>query len=356
MDSYVTNTGYDKSNNFYVNFNYEVLNGCKYDCTGCAVETEGQKDFTEDEALNFQWLLRDMSKEFYQPFIAFIGPTDFLVAKNTVKFLSNPEVIKMLQKYRRLSFITTYLQEGNIDEVASVLNEHYANMELEINTVIQPEKIYSEGYLSVLKKNMASVRAKLHKFDKIRNFALFNVFEEGASRFKDALADYNRMDQVIGANFDTTIDFIFSFGRINNLDASYFKERCYQVADLFDEAVTKDSKVRFSFGKLTDSLVERQYNYRNGKFYYSPMLYERYVGFEEELEIPMGPDFWRSETFEEFEDEIQEQAFETLDQKEECAECEYMAMCMERGIHKLMDIYEGRQCLVARKALDVING
>lgn len=354
MDSYVTNTGYDKSHTYYVNFNYEVLNGCNYACTGCAVDIEGQDKFTTEEAVKFQWLLSDMSKDMYQPFIAFIGPTDFLVSKNTVEFLSNPEVIKMLQKYRRLSFITTYLSQANIDEVALVLNKHYSNMELEINTVIQPEKIYSEGYLSVIKKNMALVKEKLHKFDRIRNFALFNVFEDGASRFKDALKDYNRMDEVIGDNFDTTIDFIFSFGRRNELDASYFKERCYQIADLFDEAVAKDNQIRFSFGKLTDSLVERQYNYRNGKFYYSPMLYERYVGFEPELEIPVVE--WVSEEFEEYEDQVLDEAFDTLENKEECGECQYMSMCMERGIHKLMDIYEGRQCLVAREALDVING
>lgn len=354
MDSYVTNTGYDKSHTYYVNFNYEVLNGCSYACTGCDVDINGQDSFSVDEAIQFQFLLNDMKKESYEPFIAFIGPTDFLIAENTLDFLRDKEVMRMLKKYRRLSFITTYLQEGNIDEVAEVLNEHYSDMELEINTVIQPEKIYSNGYLSVLKRNMASVKAKLNKFDRIRNFALFNVFEDGASRFEDALKDYNKMDGVIGAHFDTTIDFIFSFGRRNELDPSYFKERCYQVADLFDEAVLKDNQVRFSFGKLTDSLVERQYNYRNGKFYYSPMLYERYVGFEPELEIPVSK--WVSEEFEQYEDSVLDEAFDTVNDKEECSECQYMSMCMERGIHKLMDIYEGRQCLVARKALDVVNG
>ena len=162
------------------------------------------------------------------------------------------------------------------------------------------------------------------------------------------------MHNKIGHLFDTTIDFIFGFGRRQTTGIDVVKEQIYTIADMFNDSINDDSAkyLRFSVGKLTDSLVERQYNYRNGKLYYSPLLYERFVGFDKRLEIPMNT--WTVSDFENFEQSNLLSQYENIHNKE-CASCPYAASCIDRGILTLMDLYNIQGCVLAKKAMDVIN-
>lgn len=362
MDNYLDHTylasrHLKDTDTFYLNLTFEVLNGCKWSCHGCHVNKTVQDGMSGDELTKMLGLLNDFQQSSYRPFIAFIGPTDFFTANNTVEFLRTPGVIEMLHKFKRLSFLTTYLdsETPRINEVCDVLNELYSDIELEINISIEPAQILNKKYLAVLQQNKEAVTKKLHAFKDIRTFGIFNVFDYSVTKIAETLSNYDFLHKEIQHLFETTIDYNFSLGRREDLTGKEFERTVLQISELFDDAVSgeKVKFLRFSFGKLTDSLVEKQYNYRNGRFYASPLLYERFVSFRPEFEVPVTE--WKAREFEQWEHNVQINQYTNVFDKEECGTCHYLGSCIDRGVLHLMDTYNIKKCVVARDALDAIN-
>ena len=354
---YLASAHMKDASTFYLNINFEVLHGCKWTCKGCHVDKEVQHGIGAGYDERFVTLLEDFEKNSYKPFIAFIAPTDFLTANNTVEFLSDDNTCNLLHHFRRISLQTTYLEveSEKITQIIHVLNTRYNDMELEINMVIEPAQIMNEKYLDTLSANKESLRLRLHAFPKIRSFGIFNVFDYSVTKIAETLQNYDGTHEKIKHLFDTTIDYNFSLGRNNNLQGGLFEKTVLQISGLFDGAITgrKAQLLRFSFGKLTDSLIEKQYNYRNGKFYASPLLYERYINFRTELEVPIKD--WTAREFEEWEYNIQLSQYVNVGNKESCGDCHYLGACVDRGVLQLMDMYDITKCVVSRQALDAIN-
>ena len=362
MDSYIdkqylASRHLKDADTFYVNINFEVLNGCKWACRGCHVNREIQQGIGGEYTEKFVNLLNDFEQNKYKPFIAFIAPTDFLVANNTVEFLNDDATVEILNKFHRLSLQTTYLDVDSprVDAIVDVLNARYKNMELEINIVIEPAQILNEKYLDVLAHNKASLERRLTSFNHIRTFGIFNVFDYSATKIAETLQNYDLLHHKIQHLFDTTIDYNFSLGRKDDLPGEEFEKTVLSISELFDDAISgeKVKFLRFSFGKLTDSLIEKQYNYRMGEFFASPLLYERFVSFREELKIPINK--WTASEFEQWEHNLQLTQYSNVGDKDECGSCHYLGSCIDRGVLHLMDAYGIKRCVVARDALDAIN-
>jgi hypothetical protein len=102
---------------------------------------------------------------------------------------------------------------------------------------------------------------------------------------RNLLDNYKEMHLRIKHLFDTTIDFNFSMSRNYKVDKKEVKDAIIRVTKMFDEGVSKHTNqfIRFSFGKLTDSLIEKHYNWLNGEWFVSPLLYDRYAAFVPEL-------------------------------------------------------------------------
>lgn len=359
MDAYLASGELRNSDHFYLNINFEVINGCKLNCPGCFVEKNGQEAFTTNDLENLGKLLKGLQQSLYVPFIAFVGPTDFLSASNFIETFSRPEVIELIHQFKRLSLQTTYIDMKKAPEVAEVINKYYQDMELEINLVVDPAKIMDDAYLSMLLKNKESFLGLLN-MDDVRSFGIMNVYNYDNTKIPDLLKDYDFMHKRVGHLFETTIDYNFSFGRSPHISNEEFIALSNRIKNLFDISLAstnisdeKTQYLRFSFGKLTDSLVERQYNYRNGKLYYSPLLYERFVSFRDAFEVPLK-DFTVEEV-EQFEMQMQLNQYARASEKEECEICPFLASCIDRGILHMMDTFETKKCLVAKKALMSVN-
>jgi hypothetical protein len=359
MDAYLASGELRNSSHFYLNINFEVLNGCKLNCPGCFVEKNGQSPFSSNDFQNLNNLLTGLQQSLYVPFIAFVGPTDFLSGTNFSEIFNNPEVIGIFHNFKRLSLQTTFLDMKRSEEVARVLKNHYGDMELEINLVIDPAKIMDDEYLALLKNNKDKF-LRLLSLNDVRNFGIMNVYNYDQTKIPDILKDYDFMHKRINHLFETTIDYNFSFGRSPHISNEEFLALSTRIKNLFDTSLSsmdlsneKTQYLRFSFGKLTDSLIERQYNYRNGKLYYSPLLYERFVSFRDAFEVPLNS--FTVEELEQFETLMQLNQYANAGQKEECGDCPFLASCVDRGILYMMDTYETKSCLVAKNALLAVN-
>ena len=358
MDAYLASGSLKDSFNFYFNLNFEFLNGCQFSCKGCHVNKNGAQAFDDDSYAQLKKIMDSFNEgNSYKPFIAFIAPTDFLSATNTESVLSDPRVIEILNKFKRISLQTTYLDINRAESIGNILRKHYSNMELEINVIIEPEKIENEKYLSVLKRNQGYVIRKMNWPTPVRSFGIMNVYDYDTTKVAELLRDYDFLHKKVEHLFETTIDFNFSLGRKDELLTSEeFFSAAQKIKDMFNDSVVSEEKgqyLRFSFGRLNDSLIEKQYNWKNGEFYYSPLLYERYVSFVSGLKIPIK-DFNFKE-FEEYEEQIQLSQYTNVDDKTECGDCPLLGSCVDRGILHLMDIHGIKDCLVAKNAMDVVN-
>ena len=183
-----------------------------------------------------------------------------------------------------------------------------------------------------------------------------NVYNYDQTKIPQLLKDYDFMHKRVQHLFETTIDYNFSFGRSKDISNEEFLELSHRIKDLFNTSLCSDEKteyLRFSFGKLTDSLIERQYNYRDGKLYYSPLLYERFVSFRDNFLVPMNN--YNAEELENFEMMMQMNQYTTAVDKDECESCPFLASCVDRGIISLMDTFSTKKCLVAKNALFAVN-
>lgn len=357
MDSYLASGNLKDSSHFFFNLSFELLNGCQFSCKGCHVNKEGAEPFSDDHHKQLVSIMESFSTSLYKPFIAFIQPTDFLVASNTVQVLSDPRVVEVLRYFKRLSFQTTYLNIGNIEAVAKVLKEHYSDLELEINIIIEPDKITNDKYLSVLQENQDKVHEILNWDIPVRKFGIMNVYDYDTTRVAELLRNYDILHRKVQHLFETTIDFNFSLGRKDgSLTHEEFEAAAMRIKNMFNESVVSEEKaqyLRFSFGRLSDSLIERQYNWKNGEFYYSPLLYERYVSFIPDLMIPI--ENFTAEEFEQYEEDILLNQYLNVADKTECGDCPILGSCVDRGILHLMDIHGIKDCLVAKNAMNVVN-
>jgi hypothetical protein len=358
MDAYLASGSLNESNTFYFNLNFEFLNGCQFKCKGCHVNKNGSAAITDESYLHLMKIMDSFIPEnSYKPFIAFIAPTDFLSATNTYSVLTDKRVIEILNKFKRISLQTTYLNMDKASLIADILKAHYSNMELEINVIIEPDKIENQKYLEVLKTHQDKMIKLLNWPTKVRSFGIMNVYDYDNTKLAHILKDYDYLHQKIKHLFETTIDFNFSLGRKDSsLTKEEFESAAMRIKNMFNTSLVSTEKsgyLRFSFGRLNDSLVERQYNWKNGEFYYSPLLYERYVSFVDELKMPIKD--YSAKEFEEFEQDIQLQQYLNVSDKTECEECPMLGSCVDRGILHLMDIHEIKDCLVAKNAMSVVN-
>jgi len=353
-DKDLIGVSYGDAHTLYLDINFDILHGCQWHCEGCFVDKTGQGGLRMSEYTNLNKLIDSANKHQYRPFIATVGPTDVFSAANAVEVLSNPMTVDILSRFEKISLSSTFLAyTQQTINVLNVLNKHYANKAIEINVTFEMRQLHNEGYLNHVKENRDLVFDHLHHAS-VGSHALFNVFDYSQTRINELLQNYTNLHEMIKRVYDTDIDFNFSIGRKENLTRLEFEQAADQIKRIFNDNVNTETveNIRFSVGRLTDSLVERQYNFRNGKLYYSPMFYERYVSFAPYYQIPLRA--WTVDELEKFEDNLTIEQY-SHSQGKECHSCEYLGSCVDRGILFLMDEHKITQCILAKDALDVAN-
>ena len=212
MDSYLASRELREASHFYLNINFEVLNGCKFKCRGCYVEKNAQEPITKTDSDSLAQLMEGLKGGLYFPFIAFVGPTDFLSAENFSSVFGDSSNIKLFNRFKRVSLQTTYLDISKGLEIAKILNDSYSGVELEINIVIDPSKIMDDNYLKIIERNKQYFLSLLNKKD-VRTFGIMNVYNYDETKIPELLRDYDFMHKRVAHLFETTIDYNFSMGR-----------------------------------------------------------------------------------------------------------------------------------------------
>jgi hypothetical protein len=342
---------------YHLSLSLEWLSGCQFSCKGCHVNKENGVPYTPTQVNHLARWLEDMRfKGGYTPTIVFLAPTDFLVADNIVKILTNIHAYGILAQFKRLSLQTTFLNMDQAETIAKILKLRYSHMELELNFIIEPEQVENEKYLDRIKENRAKMLELLDWKKHVASFAIMNVYEYDRvkkNNVKKILADYQALHQRIKEKFDSTIDFNFSMTRNSWWSGEDIKEAVQSVSRIFDAGVSHEinQTIRFSFGKLEDSAIEKHYNWHQGNLYVSPMIYERIASFDDRLKVPYGG----VKATEDFELKLMIDQYHWSEKDVPCKGCNYQASCVDRNVLTFMKMNDIKECIIAKKALDAIN-
>ena len=324
----------------YTNINFEVLKGCHLKCEGCFVNKKGALPLTTTDLDLLERLTQDLQNSQQKLYIAFIGPTDFLISDNTLEILSNKAFLKILKRFTKVSFQTTFLDFSRAEEVAKEIEKNFQSQTLEINIVLDPNKLDNQKYLKTIKERKILFNTMINKND-IETFGILNIFDYENLRN----ADYNsylKLHEAAEGIIETGIDFNLSLSRSPIIKKETYSRYSQSVKQLHE---------KIKIETTTDAIqndIERQYNFSSGQFYYSPLFYERVSLFNEHFKIPK--EFISAKGLLEFESIIKNTQKEVITKQKDCHNCNFQQLCIQRGVIFLMNYIEDPSCYLPRES------
>jgi len=332
--------------------NLEVLNYCAHHCDGCFVRRKNDLlDIDLDVALE---IARDMDKQGMRFREIILSPTDIFSAKNSLEILEDPRLHQLLSIHPKTRITTTAMFE-NLDwqnwlDVWAVLdNPEYfrSDMIMEFLVPINPEKIlaHDEEYYA--------------QFQRALNFMRFETPKEVDWSFVinvhyDPLItqNYDELTRIAREEFNTTIEFLPSFFRTGN--DMFIRDHLEQWRTFLREVITDDNMADTMLtiaDKNHNGLNTVVINYRRGKMYLSPFIYEQILYEYPELEIK---ELNADAVMEKVAAEIIGQLAYSVETTE-CYGCDYMMSCTGRNVLSFMEIKGIKDCVFPKDVLDRYN-
>lgn len=335
---------------FHLNFNLDVLYGCQFSCDGCHVDKTGQNNFVDGDVDRFIKLTKDFIQKSYIPSLLVVGPTDIFAAGNTKDILLNPKFQELASMYIRLTFNTTFIKIDN--EIIEILNKYYSNNEIEFKVVVEAMRVNNDAYLTNISQHKKETEELLN-CKQMTIHPQFNLFNYKGTKMEQALSAYETLNERSYDYFDQGIDYVLSFSRTDHVDHSEKLEMLEWIKEMFNEHVRSDNttSIHFDAGNLTD-FEEHIFTYKSGEFYFSPKVYDEYVGFEDYFKMNIVE--WTAQEFEDYETNLTISQYSTISNKP-CSDCRYAPVCVDRGMPFFMDYLGIDHCIVPRDAYDAIN-
>ncbi len=348
----MTNQTYKPDASMDFNLALDVLYGCKWSCDGCHVSKEGQSDkelFAGDDKKIIS-LLDDFIANGFNPKILILNATDIFTASNTIAIMETENFRRILKRFERLGFNSTFLQPA--DDVLAAINTLSADKEIEFKIVVEARQFMNDKYLTRVRDGVLKAQ-KAIKCTKFVIHPQFNLFDYRETKFEEILRDYQMLNDRAFDFFGQGIDYVLSFSRSEEVSREHILEMITWIKDMFNEHVNQDNAaiIHFDAAHLQD-FGEKIYTYRNGNFYYAPKIHDEYVAFDEEMIIPVNE--WTAEEFIRHENDLIVSQYANLHNKP-CINCHYAPTCTSRGIPFFMDFMDTTECIMPKDAFDVIN-
>ncbi|MDR3607757.1 MAG: hypothetical protein P4M08_10295 [Oligoflexia bacterium] len=329
---------------FHLDLILDLLHGCRWACGGCGVEKTAQLGWAAPEDLDRTIaLMKEFSRQGYVLDHFEIGPTDFMTASNTREVFEQRR-FKELQGLFRSTLLNTTFLDDSAEEWADYLSSAMADRRINFFHVIDPFALGDPERLELL-------RRKRDRFLGLCRFPhdpfphpLLNAEFVGQEFDLKQVSD--SVFRILGRKPYHT----FSVARGAHVSERRLLQAIERLNRNFDRAVNgEDAKaLNFYYGSQRDGL-SRHYAYRNGQWYWPPILYSPLVSFCEDFHIPVKD--WKVEEFETWEKTVMMESYLGLDQKTDCVDCAFTGACAKNGLFKLQDYLDTKNCIAPREAL-----
>ncbi|WPU65625.1 hypothetical protein [Peredibacter starrii] len=337
------NVELQRSSNFYVFMNVDLLNGCGQTCAGCFVN-KGINSYDLNRDLETIARLADEvnASNLHLEEIA-LGPTDFFSAKNTLEVITHP-AFKRLFKNEDTKFVMTSTLKASGEEIRQklkVLEESVGHLDIDLLIATDiDEFLTNKQYLQEMKSKWQILKESSLEFD-----PAFQINIHPANLIKYNPDNLTRLAQEIKAEFDTILEFNPSILRIKHQkqkDNLKFWMRTIRENSLKNANNFTYTMVNKSHSGMNNLVV----NFREGNFYLCPFIYENVFSYEDSFLIQkQQSEYTLSDLLESKENSFVKQ-MNYSSKTNHCEGCEYLVSCTYKNVLTYMEANEIKDCFL----------
>ena len=329
-----------------VDFQLEILEGCKFHCRACHVDKDAELGFDAIQATRLNNLFQDFQNYNYLLDHLIVGPTDFTTSK-TFHELSD-EFWNLTSHFKVTNWTSTLLAKNWREEIA-YLAEKNRSEAATFSIVMNPRFALQKSYLDQFVEKIAELKA-IYNRPIGRFYVLYNVERQKETDRVNFMRDYVATHEITRDLFPVpSFDHGFSFTRSDSLGeaSERIEDSMAWLNELYDSVAEKiDVPIQFL---IAGDAPAKRYVYRRGSFYYPPLWHEPFINFDESFRIPVND--WKVREFEDYEQWRTLQQFQNMGGSE-CESCAHNATCISRGIVFLGQNLGRVDCLMPRRAIE----
>ena len=342
---------------FLIDFNLEVLYGCKWNCSGCDVAKYDQRGFAGEDFDKLMLLFKDLQVNHHILSNLGIGPTDFMTAENSEEVFL--QLAPMMDMFCAITLQCTFLEKRDvIEKWAKFLRPILAGRTIKFATPLDPRNYSNRKFFATILENRDYFVSLMPEVNYTKTYLLGNLLEyreynsnpynNGKITFEEYSEEFHESSK------GNHLDLVISAGRLPLTDINN-REKLKAIVKyqntLYNDAIHRDmskSAVNFTYGKRHEGF-DKDYVYRNGSIYAPVFVGEPLLMFEDGYNIPNTQD-WTTKTLVDFETATLVESLLYLDQTDSCATCEFAAACAGRGVIKLMKTLKIKECFAPKQA------
>lgn len=340
-----------------IDFTLEVTNGCRYSCTGCSIDKEGNSWPSDDEFDKIFNLVDSLAKNEFRPMNLQIGPTDIMTSVNKDSVLTSLKIKTLAKKFLKTAINCAFLDP---------FNENYVKMGQQLNWLLEgglvkfvvPFEAYhidNKEYIDRIRKRIELTLQHMPNVTHTKTYLLINY---ETSSIYDKENNANLTEELILKTYQSklldglTADIILPHTRTDLRQEKNSKEFYSAVMKLKDYITSARNK----YGNAVDvaELLPHEGKdwdifYKAGNLYMTPFLLEGLASFDEEYRVKTD---WSFEGLYDTYTEGFLNQIEWASNNSDCQGCQLVPMCAERGIHTLMKISNITECISPAKSLE----
>lgn len=351
LPKYATNTSSVELHRWYMGIVLDVLEGCQFNCSGCRVNKQGHPLPPLRALKEIQTLVEDCIDNGVQLREVQIGPTDIVTSHNVEDIRQSAPLRFLAQHAYGVVFNCPFLDPNpqTYQWLATFLEDFVPNGYVKFIVPLEMNQRRNIRYIQRIKANITYLRSLLTTVNVYKVYANYR-FDYDSDTLA-AIDPIQLADEMVDAyhtdiHEKTNVDFVTPHGR--NGYHGKEGEQFMAINAVINNAL-RHIHHRHMDGPIMNDInphegLDWTMTYSNDKLYFAVFLNEHRFSFLPEYEVPKP---WSYEKVRSTRDQWVTDGLLTVENKPYCAVCPNMAVCAERGVHRLMDTLGTTQCLSA---------
>lgn len=335
-----------------ISITYNILNGCRYSCTGCLQDKFNNDQITDQEYEELLFFYEDLKKNNVKIVELALGPTDFMSASNRTELMNDPRLMKLISYGRNLdvNFSCLDQNEDRLNELVNELKNLPKGTHIEFGIPYEFDKRFNQKYQKHLVKTIDILQGKLGNIIEDFQFTINYNHDEFVKQFKEELTQesFNEMIQrQIYPNAKVDLFLPELLKDLTDLNVRMSLRRSIDGAN------------KFYIGRLEEDLRNgeatwhpviseegfpnsQRINYYKGDFYLCVVVFDNALVIHPYLKVKKP---WTYENLLNTVLELQERAFDYSLKTNHCSTCPHLWRCAPKGTITLMEIARYKDCI-----------
>lgn len=331
--------------NEMVNFNLtlEILEGCEYTCSNCAVDREYVPlTISEQDTADLLFMVDDLKEAGLTAFEFVVGPTDIVSADNGVATLEHPLIKGLGERFGSMVAGLSLLSDKGIVDLCGRIDKVIPGKKFRLTVPSTVKNMMNPKYIDMIRRRIGIIKDSLKDAYLYRVYVAINNIDEDIDNFSSEAHVYiANLD--IGAHLDA--DYALPHSR-KGLDNIMMVEKLKRDIARYMEIVQSQKGTKHALYLVPDVHDGIELLYRDGVLYYVPILLERFPIFNEKFIIPKP---WTAERIIAFKEGLYMDNLISGADHPTCGDCCFLDNCSRGDPRTIMRYLKYDDCILSMK-------